>query len=170
MAFVTIDPALLDVGDPLKKEIFDAIKSNEDDLDTRLTSQEQGAGKVEVYNFVLGNATSASTLTGIAYYTAPSAFTLIDAKVGIFEKGTLTGTLEMDIKKNTSRDDVGMTTVFTTKPSIAFAGASDFDDSSNTVFDSGQTAVALGDVLRLDITALPSPVIGKFYVLLIGEV
>ena len=170
MAFVTIPSGDIDVGDPLKKDLFDKIKSNEDDLDSRVTSLEGGAGKVEVFNFPVVNASSASTLTGLSYWRASAAFTLIDAKVAIFEKGSLTGTLEMDIKKNTSLDAVGMTTVFTTKPSIAIAGASDYDESTNAVFDSGQISVAVGDYLRLDMTALPSPVIGKFYVFLIGEV
>lgn len=169
MAFTTLDPNLLDVGDPTKKEIFDTLKSNQDDLNTRLTSQEQGAGKIVVFNDLVVNASSASTLTGLAFFRANADFSLIDAKVSIFTVGSLTGTLEFDIKKNSSLDPTGMVTVFTTRPSIDLGTASDFDESTNAVFDSGQISVSDGDYLRLDITSLPSLVIGSFYLTVFGE-
>ncbi len=169
MAFVTLDPNLLDVGDPVKKEIFDTIKSNEDDLDSRLTTQENGAGKIIVYNDLVLNAASAASFTGLDMFRASSAFTLIDAKVVIFETGSLTGTLEIDIKKNSSLNPAGFTTVFTTKPSINLGTASDYDESTNAVFDSGQISVSDNDYLRFDVTSLPTPVIGKFFIIVEGE-
>ena len=169
MAFVTLDPTLLDVGDPTKKEIFDSLKSNQDDLDTRLTTQEQGVGKIVVFNDLVVNASSASTLTGLDFFRANAAFTLIDAKVSIFTVGSLTGTLQFNILKNSSLDPAGMTTVFTTRPSIDLGTATDFDESSNAIFDVGQIGVADGDYLRLDITSLPTPVIGSFYLTVFGE-
>ena len=172
MAFVSLDRTLIEVGKPGKKEVFDNFADNADDLDSRLTTQEQGAGKVFVYRDLVINAASASSLTGLDQFRAQSSFTLIDAKVAIFDDvtGGLTGFLEFDIKKNTSLNPVGFTTVFTTKPSIDFSTASDFDESSNTVFDSGQVSVSVGDYLRLDITALPgSGIIGKFYLFVTGE-
>jgi len=169
MAFTSLDSTLLDVGDPTKKEIFDVLKSNQDNLDSRLTTQEQGVGKIVVFNDLVLNASSSSTLTGLDFFRANSSFTLIDAKLSIFEVGSLTGTLQFNILKNSSLDPAGMTTVFTTRPSIDLGTASDFDESINAVFDAGQISVSDGDYLRLDITSLPSPVIGSFYLTVFGE-
>lgn len=169
MAFNVLDPTLIEVGKPTKKEIFENFKDNQDDLDSRLGTQEQGAGKIVVYNDLVINSTSSLTLTGLDVFRAQSDFTLIDAKVGIFEVGSLTGILEMDIKRNSSLDPVGFSSVFTTEPSVDFGTASDYDESSNAVFDAGQISVTEGTYLRLDITSLPSPIISKFYVFVIGE-
>ena len=169
--FVTLDSSLLDVGDPVKKEIFDQIKCNEDDLDSRLTLQEQGASKVKVFIQKVINASPATTITELDLFQATADFTLTEFKIQIFETGTLTGTLEADVKKSTTTPATGsFTSVMATKPSIDLGLASDYDESNNAAFDSGQIDVSDGDFLRLDITSLPTGgVFGEFLVKVFGE-
>ncbi len=170
MAFSSLNDTLIQVSKAVKREIFTTLKDNQDDLNSRLLTVETGANKVVVFDTIVINATSASSLTGLAYWTSPSDFTLLDAKVGIFEKGSLSGTIEFDVKKSVDRDPANFSSVFTTRPSITMAGASDYDDSTNAVFNPANDDVLQNNVLRLDITSLPSPVIGKFSVYVIGEI
>lgn len=174
MAFTTLPDSIIQVGKSLTRTLFKTyIKDNLDDLDSRLTSVEGSAGKIVVIDdLVIGanNLSNASTITGLIIYRVPAAFSLIDAKISIFTKGSLTGTLQMDIKKSTSLDFSGASTVFTTLPSIAYSGASDYDESTNAVFDNTAKDVIEGNYLRFDITSLPSgDSFNKFHVYLIGE-
>mgnify|MGYP003650388659 CR=1 FL=1 len=101
MAFTTIPSTSLDVGDPVTKELLDLVKSNEDDLDSRVTAVEGSTGKVVIFNEVIINAATLSaggTVTGLDLYRAESNFNLTEAKVYIFAKGSLTGNLEMDVQ------------------------------------------------------------------------
>lgn len=168
MAFSSIPTASIQVGKAIKKELWQLTKDNEDDLDSRITVVEAGANKVEVFNGNVKLRNNSLTLTGLLTFRASSTFTLLDAKIGIYEKGSSSGTLEMDVLKSVDRNPANFATVFTTKPSLVMASSSDFDDSTNAVFDGGQASISVGDHLRLDITSLPSPFV-IFTVFLIGE-
>jgi len=171
MAYSAITSTEIQVGKPVTENLFTKVKDNFISHEDRLVLLEAANSKIIVFDFPVLNAASATTFTGITYYRVPFAFTLTNCKVIIYEKGSLGGTLEIDVKKNTSLDDTGMTSVFTTKPKITYASASDYDESSNAVFDAGEQDVVEGDYLRLDVTSLPTGgVIGKFNVYLIGEV
>jgi hypothetical protein len=169
MAFVTIPSGLIDVGDAIKKELFDLIKSNLDDHETRISALATGQAKIDVFDFDIRLGSIATSYTGMVYYRARQAFTLSAVVLKIYEAGALTGTLECDVKKNTSQDNVGMSSIFTTRPSIALASASDYDESTNQVFDNTKINIAVGDILRFDITSLPTNgTIGKFMFNLYG--
>ena len=172
MAFSTLPSALIAVGRAIRKEIFQTLKDNQDDLQSRLLTVEGAANKVVIFDFPVLNASSAVSLTGLTDWEAPFSFNLLSAEVGIYEKGGITaGTLEIDIRKNTSRSDTGMTSVFTTRPSLDLSTASDYDNSTNAVLVAGQIPVSTGDVLRLDVTSLPTTggTLGKFFIKFIGE-
>ena len=49
MAFTTLDSADLAVGKPTKKSLFDQIKTNQDDHETRISALASGANKVVVF-------------------------------------------------------------------------------------------------------------------------
>jgi len=170
MAYVTIDPNEIKVGDPIKKELWDKIKSNEDDLNGRLIGVEATGAKIVVFDHTVINAASASTLTGLNFFRAISGFTLSNCIISIFEKGALTGVLEVDVKKNATPADAGMTSVFTTRPSITIASVSDYAESTNQVFNTGVSQVSAGEYLRFDVTSLPTGgVLGKFRIVIFGE-
>lgn len=169
MAFSSLSSTLYEVGRAIKKELFSTIKTNQDDLDSRISSLELGAAKVEIFNFPIMNFQSAPTLTGLTYMIADRDFTLIEAKIIIYEKGSASGTLELDIKKGTSLDDATFSSVFDTQPSLTMSSASDYDESNNAVFNSGQAEITQGDYIRLDLTSIPTG-LNKCSVHVYGEV
>jgi hypothetical protein len=173
MPFVTIPSGSIDIGDPITKDLWDKVKANEDDLNTRLTAVEGSAAKIEVFDGNVYLGVLASTLTGIFYYVAKENFTLTACRLRIYEKAPITGgTLEIDVKVNGTFNDTGMASVFTTRPSVNFATASDYDFSTNQVFDNTKINITANQVLRIDITSLPSTggFLGKFYLQFYGEV
>lgn len=169
--FSTISSLAITVGSAIRKELFDKIKNNFDDHETRINSLEVIQKKVPVMKFDFRNSSSFLTATGVYYWESDDDFTITDAYLRIYEKGSLTGFLEVDIKKSTTDlDSASFFTVFTTKPKITLASASDYDASTNQVFDPGQITVAKGDFLRLDITQYPSNgALGKFMFTVYGE-
>ena len=109
---------------------------------------------IEVFNTTL---VTSSVTTGAAYFKAPQALTVSKVVFQIFTKGGVTsGSLTMDLKKNTTSDSVGMTSIFSTQPTINYATAVDYQSSSGTL-NAGAT-MADGEYLRLDITAIPAGV------------
>lgn len=171
MAFTPIDSTEIEVGDPLKKELFDKIKASLDDHETRIADTETSAKKITVFKSLVLNATSSNSMTGLNYYRSDESFNLISCTITIFEKGSLTGALEIDIKKSTTDlNSTSFSTVFTTKPKIDFSTAADYSSSTNQVFDNNQVSIVTGNYLRFDVTELPvSGVLGKFLITLYGE-
>lgn len=169
MAFTPINNAEIAVGNAVKKELFEKVKDNFDDHESRISALSLGAAPVVVFHFDVVNASSASTLTGLCHYEAIAAFTLTTVKVQIFETGSIvSGILEIDVKKSTTDlDDANFSSVLTTLPSIDFSTAVDYD-SDLGVLDGVAQSVGAGDYLRLDVTSLPSLPLGKFRVLVYG--
>lgn len=173
MAFSTIPTSLLAVGKAITRNLFVTyIKDSLDDLNSRLLVSEASASKIIVFDDLVlsaANLANAGTVTGLDVYRAAAAFDLTDAKVYIFEKGSVTGNLTIDIQKSSSADFTSSVSVFTTKPSIVYSGASDYDESANVAFDASNKAVSEGDYLRLDVSELPTGDLSKFGVYIIGE-
>lgn len=171
MAFELINPTEIEIGKPLKKELILKIKNSLDDHELRLNSSETGAARIVVFDMTVLNAASANTLTALSFSEALFPYTLTGCEIRLFEKGSLTGAVEIDIKKSsTDLDDLSFTSIFTTKPKITMATAADYERSSNQAFDPVKTAMAEGDSLRFDITEMPGGgTLGKFRVILFGE-
>ena len=174
MAFLTLPDSLIQVGKSITRTLFKTyVKDNLDDLDTRLTSLEASVGKIVLFDEIVINAatlTAGGTITGLDIFRIPSGFTLTDAKVYIFTKGSLTGNLEIDFQVSSSADFASSVSVFTTLPKIVYASASDFDESTNAVFDLTNKVMSEGEYVRFDVTELPAGgTIGRFGIYLIGE-
>jgi hypothetical protein len=169
--FSSISSLAIQVGSAIKKELWDKVKNNFDDLESRLNAVETVSKKIKVMKFDFRNGSSFSTATGVYYWESDDDFTLTDAFIRIYEKGTLTGTIQVDLKKSTTDlNGTSFVSIFTTRPSIPFATASDYAASINQVFDPGQISIAKGDFIRLDITQFPSNgVLGKFLLTVYGE-
>jgi len=170
MAFITMPDSLIQVGKAITRTLFKTyVKDNLDDLDSRVSSVEGAVSKIVIFDEIVINAAtleSGGSVTGLDIFRVPSGFTLIDAKVYMFLKGSLTGTLQMDVQKSTSPNFSSSVSVFTTKPSIT---VNNYAVSSNSVFN-GAAVVVEGDYLRLDITTLPGGGnISSFGVFLIAE-
>lgn len=170
MAYQPINSSEIEVGKPIKKELFTKIKENFETHQTAISALALGASPVEVFNFDVVNATAAPTLTGMVHHKAFIGFTVSTVEIQIFEKGSIsTGILEVDVKKNSTLDDVGMTSILSVKPSINFAVVSDYAIATGTLNPALQE-ISAGEYLRLDITSLPSIPLGKFRVIVYGVI
>jgi hypothetical protein len=171
MAFVTIPSGAIDVGDPITADLFSKIKNGLDDHELRIGGVENAQNRIIVFNTLYVNGASANTLTGLDDFNATTDLVFVAAYVQIYEKGSLTGAIEIDVKVNSTPNNVGMSSIFSTKPKITYSGASDYAKSTNQVFDIVNNAASSGDSIRLDVTELPGGgTIGKFRVVLIAEV
>jgi hypothetical protein len=161
---------MINVGKAIKKELFSLIKDNLDDHESRITSLALGASPVEVFNFPVFNASSSASFTGLAYFTASAAFTVSSVQIQIWDKGLITsGTLSIDIQKGTSTNGTTFNSILTTQPIINFASDADYVVKYGAL-DVTQQSVAQGDILRLDVTSLPTIPLGKFKVLVYGNI
>lgn len=126
-----------------------------------------GGGIVEVFNHVVSIGSSAPTLTGLSYFMAPTPFNITSVRLLVYSKGAIvSGFLEIDIKKNTTPDSVGMTSILTTKPIINFSTDPDYTLNSGVI---ATPAVSNNNFLRLDVTSIPTGWVGQFQVLVYGS-
>jgi len=171
MPFITIDPLTIQVGDPLRRELFTVIKDDLDFLNTEVNGLSLGAKKVEIFKYLLLNGSNFSTATGLDYYQSIDTFTITSAVIRIFELNSLGGSLQIDVKRSTTNmDSPSFTSIFTTKPSVNFTTAVAYESSTNQVFDAGQISIVPGDILRLDITGMPTGgVMPKVQLIIYGE-
>lgn len=120
------------------------------------------ANSFVVMNETVGLNGVSPTATGILHFKAPKNMAITSCVVQVFEKnGVVSGTLEVDIKKNATPNDTGMTSIFSVKPSFNFASISDYAESTGTL---ATTSVSSGEYLRLDATSIPSGFIGYIQV------
>lgn len=175
MAFTTISTAIIQVGKPLIKSLFQTIKDNEDDLNTRLSSIEAVANKRVFYSTPVLGASSYTTLTGLDQIRVESGIDITDVVIAIYDDTTAitSGTLEIDIVKASGAGDgpdfSSSNSIFTTRPSIDFSTASDYDESSNQVLNATYSnGLVAGDYIQFNVTSKPAD-LGKFFIFCIGE-
>ncbi len=154
MAFTPLSPANIEVGKPTKKEIFERIRTNFDDHETRILSNETTIGSIWPIQFTMNgkyNINKAGT-TAVDFETIPFALTLTSAVITTFaDPGSGNGTLTVDIQRAVGQG--AFSTIFSTLPSVVSGGGAQ-DTSTNAVLSS--TSMAQGDILRLDFSTVMS--------------
>jgi len=175
MAFITIPSTLIEVGKAIKKELFDLIKDNFDDHESRINGIELGANKVEVFNFeVMGfvNNYTALELTQIGTHRAPSDFTLIEAKITLMNgssgvTSSTSGVLSIDVQRSI---DNGSTwnTILSGLPEIADGINATGSESASVVFISGGEDISQDDLIRVNV-ATKKDTQGSFLITVYGE-
>ena len=167
MAYVA--PTTKAPGDPVTADDYNLLGDNAIDHETRISNVEVVNAKVPMYvGTFMGNNTFA-TLSKYAPYPVSANFTATSAKFTIDLVGTLTGTLEIDVKKVTGTlNPAGAVSIFTTKPSMNLATAVNYQTSSNFVFDVANKNFVAGDFFYLEITSMPTggalgPVVLNFF-------
>lgn len=151
MSYTSISASDLTPGKPVKAEVFDLVRTNLDDLDSRVSSVEAATVNIHPLEFnVFGkyHLRDAPQVLPV-YVRAAFDLTITGCQILLFDDGT-SGTLEIDIQK---KSGVGaFTSIFTTKPSIV-SGSGDFTLSTNAVLSGSQTSCVAGDIFRLHITS-----------------
>ena len=169
MAYNPLTDSEISVGKAIKQELFQKIKDSLESHESRITALSTGGGKIEVFNADVRVGSYGNTITGIIYHEVLQDINLVECAIQIFEKGGIsTGVLSIDVKRNSTPNDIGMTSVFTSAPSVDFSTASDYHRSTGT-FNVSLQNVTKGTILRLDVTSMPVG-LGTFRIILIGEV
>lgn len=156
MAFTPISSSTIQPGDPITSDLFTKIKDNFDDHETRINALAVGSAAIDLINedVYIGEGLT-STFTGALYIESFNACSITEIAIQLFEKGTASGTLTIDIKKNTSTNPSGFTSVLSVLPSLTMASASNYQRQTGTINASNQT-LAVGDIIRLDLTSIPT--------------
>lgn len=151
MAFITIPTASISAGKPTKQELFTTIKDNFDDHESRITTVENTVSNTLPIEFNLNGLywRYATPQTGVAKIRITVAINILAARLFIYQAGTI-GTTEIDILTKVGAG--AFTTIFTTRPSVAF-GAGDHAVSTNGILTSSPLAIAANTILRLDVTS-----------------
>lgn len=174
MAFSSLPASLIAVGKATVKQIFQILKDNQDDLNTRLSSVEATGNKRIFFNGVVRGASSFTSGTNAAQLRIESAIDVTDVIVSIYDDTTAitSGILEIDIIKATGAGDgpdfSTSVSIFTTRPSIDFSVASDYEESTNGVLNITNASLVEGDYIQLNITSKPAA-LGRFFFYAIGE-
>jgi len=153
---LTQDRAVFVTANGINKTLKQAI------IDGNIGGGGGGGGATQLFNIEILMPSSASTVTGFIHCRVPFTGTISLVAVTIFNKnGVATGTFTVDIKKNNSPDDTGMTSIFSDAPSFDFSVDADYATKSGTLSSSSITA---GDWLRIDVTSSPTNWGGTFHV------
>jgi hypothetical protein len=169
MAYTSISSAAIQVGKAIKKNLWELVKSNLDDHESRISAVETIGTVLDIIDETFYSATAAASLTGMYFYKAKQGIRITKLEIQIYEKGAIaSGSLTVDLKKSSSLNPVGFASIMTTQATIDFSTANDFDLNAG-VINSTLNELAVNEYLRLDVTALPTTPISKFRVLVIGE-
>lgn len=174
MAFTPIDQAQIEVGKPVKKELWQKTKDNLDDHEARITSLAQSAAKIDVFVCEISNllqySPNNSDLNRILLFKASRNFRIINAQIYVLFGGAnqdvapTAGTLEVDVKKGT--DLQVMNTIFSIRPSVStFAEG---DTNASVGFVPNGEIIDQGDWVQLDITSLQTSQ-SRIFVDIFGE-
>jgi len=166
--FSSIPSGIIQVGKAIKKELFDLISGNLDDLDDRLTAVEGVQPLIEIFNDEVINSSSSITLTGLAFYKAQRNMRLVKAELQIFEKGATpySGFVQIDFKKGSDLN--ALNSVFSTPPTLELDMVPDYATDSG-VFNPTYQDVLTDEFIRFDVTLLPTAnILGKFRIVLYG--
>lgn len=139
------------VGDPIVKEIFDVYDANFVDIDARLTSLSGGSGVVSFFNDDIIPVNPNEKV----YVEVLQDCIITEVAIQLYEKApATTGSLSIDIKKNTSTNPSGFTSIMSIPPSLNIALASNYQRTTGVINVASQSLTA-GNILRFEISSLP---------------
>lgn len=155
MAFTSLTTGEIAVGQPVSNETMDLIRTNLDDLDSRVQSLDLSSVQPPIilavngiYTNFVGNGILKTTLSYNIRVTG--VFLLID-------NAGSASTTEIDIKY--SRSGGAYTSILSTLPAITYQGGND-SISSTGAYSTGAVVnptyrdLQAGDIIRLDITSV----------------
>lgn len=151
MAFDPLNVNEIAAGEPTKQELFNKIRLDLDDHESRLLTVEGATNAFLSIDFLVngiyGPIGAQNNIAG--YIRIPFNLTIISGRL-LIDKAGSAGTTEIDIL---FKRGIGVfTSLFTTRPSVAF-GAGNIALSTNGVLDLTKVDLLAGDILRCDLTA-----------------
>jgi hypothetical protein len=152
MVYDPITSDEIEAGEPTKQELFTKVKENFDDHEDRIGDLEGGTSttfKDETWN-VWGDYSYYGARTQIMIQRLSLNITVLASRLFVHTAGSA-GTTEIDFLFK--RGVGAWTSIFSTKPSVAF-GAGDNAVSSNSVLNPSYVELEAGDLIRMDITSV----------------
>lgn len=176
MAFSPITTGAIEVGKALKKNLFNKIRDNFNDHESRIDGLEAGANKVEIFNFeVMGfiNNYDASELVQIGTYRAPNDVTITEIKLTLMNgssslQSSSLGILSIDIQKSTD-SGVNWNTILSSQPEIPDGVSATGSESDLVTFIPGGEDLATDELLRVNVTSKKDTQ-GSFLITVYGDV
>lgn len=169
MPFTAISNAAIAVGKAIKQELWQLVKDNFDDHESRLGDLETAGSLIQIFDETVYSASASSSLTGLLYYRAKQAIKIVRVQVQIFEKGSISsGTVSIDCKK-ASTLGASFSTILTTQASVNFALDPDYT-SDDAVINSSLNSLAIDEFIRIDVTSLPTTPLTKMRIIVYGEI
>lgn len=150
MSFITLNPAQIAAAEPVTQDLFELIKDDLDDHESRILDVEAATISTFPIEFLVKGHywKLGGGQLGVAFVRAEFNLTLTAARLFVVDDGS-SGTLQIDVQKK--RGAGAFATIFSTQPSVV-QGGGDYQTSTNAAFS--DTDIDAGDILRLDITTV----------------
>lgn len=169
MAYTAINTADIEVGKPVKKELFDTIRSNQEGFNTDIEALKQ-TSTIDIFDVKFGgeiNQYSAAEIgTFIPVFRAPVGAQMVEFKVVLLTTST-SGSLEVEIEKSTD-EGVSWTPLLNTPVTVTGTTVGSISGTVDWV-DVPSQSFAQNDLLRLVISGTQVDQ-GEFHVSIYGEV
>lgn len=158
MAYVSIPQASIEVGQPTKQELFQTIKDDLDDHESRLTTNEAAVNNFEPITFsIVGQGAVADDLFGHAYRFT-RGLTLLGFRVVTGKDAGSSGTATFDVELSTDNGSSFSSILSSTVDASTTAYAT----VSGTL---ATTSVSAGDLLIINMDAIRTGASGFFLAL-----
>ena len=169
MAYTVIETADIEVGKPVKKELMEQIRTNQECFNTDIESLKQ-TGTVDVFNIKFGgdivDYSEEEIAERIPVFKAPISGTMVSFVITLLEAST-SGNLEVEVEKSTD-NGVNWNPLLTTPVSVTATAAGSLSGAVNWISTASQDFVQ-GELLRLRITGVQVDQ-GEFHVSIYAEV
>ena len=168
MAYNPINSADIEAGKPTKKEIFDTIKANQEDFNSRINTL-AGTSKIDIFDLrftgKISQYDNADILKRMPVFKAPLDASIVSFVITLLEASN-SGTLSIQIEKSI---DNGINWTPLLSSPVQLTGTTIGSISGSVTF-TGPTANQFlqNELLRLNITGLQS-LQGSFHVSVYGE-
>lgn len=169
MAYTAINTADIQVGKPVKKELFDTIRSNQESFNTDIEALKQ-TSIIDIFDVKFGgsiNEYSASEIqTFIPVFRAPVSATIVAFKIVLLSAST-SGNLEIELDKSTD-EGVNWTPLLNNPVTVSGSSIGSISGTVDWV-DVPSQSFNQGNLLRLRITGTQVDQ-GEFHVSIYGEI
>lgn len=149
MAFTPINPAEIAADQPVKQELWEKVRTDFDDHETRITSN---TGSLQLFlpiNFtVKGAHYLVGPIIGLDFFRSQSAIKLTNGTLWLVDDLGTSGTLTIDVQVSTN-GGASYSSLFTVKPSLTSAAPALATDVGT--LDATKVNINSADVLRLDV-------------------
>lgn len=169
MPYVVIDSASIEVGKPVKKEIFDTIRANQEGFNTDIEALKQ-TSTIDIFDVKFGGEINEYTASEIGaripVFRAPVGAQIVTFKLVLLTPST-SGTLEVELEKSTD-EGINWTPLLNTPVEVTGTTVGSVSSTVDWV-DVPSQSFNQNDLLRLVISGIQVDQ-GEFHVSIYGEV